>query len=441
MDLAAIFKAYDVRGLVPSQLDETVALRIGAAFATWTGAGRLAVGHDARHSSPALADAFAAGAAGTGADVDMLGMVATDMTYHAAAIFSEPAAMITASHNPKGWNGIKLCLPGAAPVGAETGLAEVRQLAESGQVVTDGVGALTRRDVVGDYVDHVLRVVEAESIGPMTVAVDGGNGVAGVVIPRIFDSIPAELSGLYLDPDGSFPNHHPDPLRPENLRDLERLMTESRPALGVAFDGDADRAFFIDDAVQPLSGSTITAMIASWFLRRRPGARVVHNLICSRAVPERVLAEGGVPIRTRVGHSFIKTVMAETDAEFGGEHSGHYYFRDHHRADSGVLAMLVLMRLLSEDGRPLSEIRKEYEPYAQSGELNLEVDDQSAALEAAAKAFPGNHDRLDGLTVDLGDRWFNLRPSNTEPVLRLNVEAPDPEAVAGLVDRVRAVLA
>lgn len=440
MDLAAIFKAYDVRGLVPSQIDEEVARRIGAAFATWTGAERLAVGHDARHSSPVLADAFAAGAAATGTGVDMLGMVATDMTYHAAALYSEPAAMITASHNPKGWNGIKLCLAGASPVGEETGLSEVRRLAESCLFATDRESEIVRRDIVGDYVDHLLRVVDADSIGPMTVAVDGGNGVAGVVIPAIFEGIQADLLGLYLDPDGSFPNHHPDPLRPENLRDLERLIEESRPALGVAFDGDADRAFFVDDAVKPLSGSTVTAMIASWYLRRRPGARVVHNLICSRAVPERILAEGGVPIRTRVGHSFIKTVMAETDAEFGGEHSGHYYFRDHHRADSGMLAMLVLMRLISEDGRPLSEIRREYEPYSQSGEINLGVVDQSAALEAVAGAFPGGHDLLDGLTVDLGDRWFNLRPSNTEPVLRLNVEAPDPEAVAGLVDRVRAVL-
>jgi len=296
-------------------------------------------------------------------------------------------------------------------------------------------------EVLEGYVDHLLSIVDPSSMAGLRVAADGGNGVAGVAVPRVFERLPAELIGLYLEPDGRFPHHHPDPLRPENLRDLEALMRRERPHLGVAFDGDADRAFFVDDALRPLPGSTVTAMVARWFLRREPGAAVVHNLICSRAVPEAIRAAGGVPVRTRVGHSFIKAVMKETGAVFGGEHSGHYYFRDNYRADSGILTMLVLMQVLAEDGRPLSEMRAEFEPYAQSGEINLRVTDQAAAGRAVAAAFPdGEQDHTDGLTVSWPDRWFNLRPSNTEPVLRLNAEAPDAAAVARLVAAVEEVV-
>jgi phosphomannomutase len=272
------------------------------------------------------------------------------------------------------------------------------------------------------------------------VAVDGGNGMAGVVLPRVFEQIPTHLTGLYLEPDGTFPNHPADPLQQENLADLLALMDEEPFDVGIAFDGDADRAFFVDDAMVPLPGSTTTGIIARWFLDREPGATIVHNLICSRAVPEIILEAGGTPIRTRVGHSFIKQVMKESGALFGGEHSGHYYFRDNYRADSGILAMLVLLQVLSEDGRPLSELRKDYEPYAGSGEVNLDVADKQRSIEAVAAAFSdGEADRLDGLTLSWEDRWFNLRPSNTEPVLRLNVEAPTDDEVADLVDRVRAV--
>lgn len=440
MELASIFKAYDIRGLVPDQLDEEVAERIGAAFARFTDADRIAVGHDARISSPLLADAVATGIAAAGADVDSLGMIATDMAYHAAGMLSQPAAMITASHNPKGWNGVKLCLAGAAPVGVDSGLGEVLRLAEAGVEPAVIRGRVRRLDTRERYLDHVLSVAGAEGIGELSVVADAGNGVAGIILPALFERIAANLTGLYLEPDGTFPNHHPDPLRPENLRDLEDAMRRAPTALGVAFDGDADRAFFIDDRMRTLPGSTITAMVASWFLEREPGARIVHNLICSRAVPETILGRGGVPVRTRVGHSYIKAVMAETGAVFGGEHSGHYYFRDNYRADSGILAMLVLLRLMSEDGRPLSVIRTDYERYAQSGEINLEVVDQEAATERVASRFSGAQDRIDGLTVSLGDRWFNLRPSNTEPVLRLNVEAPDAAAVAEMVAAVRAVV-
>jgi len=431
-----IFKAYDVRGTVPAQLDEDAARRIGYAFARFTGADRIVIGRDARTSSPVLAAALGDGIRAAGGGVSDLGMVTTDMVYFASGHFDLPGAMVTASHNPKGYNGIKLCLAGAAPVGAESGLVEVRALADDDPPL-DIRGSYRSDDVLDAYVDHVLRVAGAASIGALTVAIDGGNGVAGVAIPSIFDRIEASLIGLYLDPDGTFPNHHPDPLRPENLVDISALIAREHPDLGVAFDGDADRAFFLDDAGDPLPGSTITAMVAKWFLAEASGASIVHNLICSRVVPEVVSAAGGTPVRTRVGHSYIKQVMADTGAVFGGEHSGHYYFKDHYRADSGILAMLVLLRIISEAERPLSELRTEFEPYAQSGEINMVVADTAVEIDRVAAEFEGG-DRLDGYTADVGNGWFNLRPSNTEPVLRLNVEAPDVRGVEKLVALVRA---
>jgi phosphomannomutase len=435
MDLDAIFKAYDVRGTVPAELDEEAARRIGYAFARFSGADRIVVGRDARTSSPVLAAALGDGIRAAGGGVSDLGMITTDMVYFASGHFDLPGAMVTASHNPKGYNGIKLCLAGAAPVGAESGLVEVRALADD-EPPLDRSGSYRSDDVLDAYVDHLLLVAGAAAIGGLRVAVDGGNGVAGVAIPSIFDRIEADLIGLYLDPDGTFPNHHPDPLRPENLMDITALIVRERPDLGVAFDGDADRAFFIDDVGNPLPGSTITAMVAKWFLAEASGASIVHNLICSKAVPEIVAAAGGTPVRTRVGHSYIKQVMADTGAVFGGEHSGHYYFKDNYGADSGILAMLVLLRIISEAKRPLSELRTEFEPYAQSGEINMVVADTSVEIERVAAEFKGG-DRLDGFTADVGDGWFNLRPSNTEPVLRLNVEAPDVRGVEKLVALVR----
>ncbi len=441
MDLNSIFKAYDVRGLVPEELDGEAAFRIGAAFASFAGAPRIAVGRDCRDSSPGLAEALISGIVAQGVDVDDLGMITTDMVYYAAGALDEPGAMITASHNPKGYNGIKLCLAGAAPVGIDTGLAEVRDRAAVGLDPAAEPGSSSSRDLLSGYVDHVISIIDPAAIRPLRVAADGGNGVAGVAVPAVFDRIPAVLDGLYLEPDGTFPNHHPDPLRPENLRDLESLMKDGGHDLGVAFDGDADRAFFIDDRLEALPGSTVTAIVARWFLEREPGSAIVHNLICSKFVPEMVAAAGGIPVRTRVGHSYIKAVMAETGAVFGGEHSGHYYFRDNYRADSGILTMLVLLQVLSEDGRKLSDLRRDFEPYTQSGEINFHVDDKAAATERVAAAFPGaDQDRLDGLTIDLGPQWLNLRPSNTEPVLRLNVEAETPDDVAEMVAKVRDVI-
>src|SRR5690606_8971981 len=348
---------------------------------------------------------------------------------------------ITASHNPPEYNGIKLCRAGAAPIGSESGLHEIRAMAETGVEVSATPGSVTPFDPIPGYVDHLMSIVEPSKISPLRVGVDGGNGMAGVVVERVFGRLAAELTGLYLEPDGTFPNHPADPIDPANLVDLIEMVRSKGLDMGVAFDGDADRAFFVDEKGQPLSGSTTTALVARWYLARHPGAAIVHNLITSRAVPETIRDHGGKPIRTRVGHSFIKQVMAESGAVFGGEHSGHYYFADNYRADSGMLAMLVLMQVISEDGRPLSEIRQDVEPYASSGEINLRVADQEAAIAAVAERFADAElDRLDGLTVSWPDRWFNLRPSNTEPLLRLNVEAPDVATVDELVDTVRRVV-
>ncbi len=441
MDLTNIIKAYDVRGIVPDELNAAIVERIGAAFGAFIDADEVIVGHDCRISSPELRDAVIAGITGQGVNVRLIGEIPTDLLYFASGALDLPGVVITASHNPGEYNGLKFCNRGAAPIGRETGLEEIRVLAEQGLEPQAARGVVEVDDLTLGYVTHVTQATGAEAIAALTVAVDGGNGMAGAVLPQVFDQISADMIPLYLEPDGTFPNHPADPLRPENLVDLTNLVLTERPDLGVAFDGDADRAFFIDDTGVPLPGSTTTAIIADWFLAGNPGSSIVHNLICSKAVPERVLALGGTPIRTKVGHSYIKQVMAESGAIFGGEHSGHYYFRDNYRADSGIMAMLVLLRVISDAGISLSELRKDYEPYFQSGEINFTVRDVAAADAAVASSFADvDHDRLDGLTVDLGDRWFNLRASNTEPVVRLNVEAGSQADVDELVARIEAII-
>lgn len=440
--IESVFKAYDIRGRVDTgELDEALARDVGAAFATWSGADRISVGYDCRPSSPGLADALSAGIMSVGCDVDALGAVPTDLVYFASGRDGVPGVMITASHNPAGYNGIKLCGIGAAPIGVDSGLADIKQLAIDG-VSTDGPrGSVRRVDAVPDYIEHLLGIVDPSNIAALDVVVDGGNGMAGIAVERVFDRLQARLCGLYLEPDGTFPNHPANPLEPENLIDAIATVRDSGADLGVAFDGDADRAFFIDDKGEVLSGSTTTALVATWFLERRPGASIVHNLITSRSVPEIITENGGTPIRTRVGHSFIKAVMAETGAVFGGEHSGHYYFADNFRADSGMLAMLVLLQVLSESGVPLSELRQTVERYAASGEVNLRVDDASVAMAAVEASHPSaTVDRLDGLTLEWEDRWVNLRPSNTEPFLRLNVEARDRSTVDHLVRSVTEIV-
>jgi len=428
--LDTIVKAYDIRGVYPDELDDDVARRVGNAFVAFTGADVVLMGRDMRPSSGPLTAAFADGATLAGADVVDLGLISTDLAYFASGRLDAPAAMFTASHNPAQYNGIKLCRAGAAPVGQDTGLAEIRATVESGLLERAAErGRVGQRDLLPEYVQHVHSFVDVGALRPLRVVADTANGMGGAVVPAVFADLPFDLTILYPELDGTFPNHPANPIEPENLKDLQRAVLDHNADVGLAFDGDADRVFLVDDQAQPVSGSITTAMLAKRFLERNPGETIVHNLICSKVVPEVVRELGGTPVRTRVGHSFIKQVMAETGAIFGGEHSAHYYFRDNYRADSGLIASMVSLELLSLADQPLSEVRRPFERYVDSGEINTRVDDPPAVIERVAGAYRDAHqDRLDGLTVDLGDWWFNLRPSNTEPLLRLNLEANDAPA-------------
>jgi phosphomannomutase len=441
--LDAIFKAYDVRGVYPDQLDEDVARGIGNAFVGFTGAARVVVGRDMRLSSEPLAAAFIDGATLAGADVVDLGLASTDLCWFASGHLDAPTAMFTASHNPSEYGGIKLSRAGAAPVGIETGLAQIKASVASGLVErAPERGTVEARDLLPDFAAHARSFVDIATLRPLRVVADTANGMGGLVVPAVFDSLPFSLSVLYPELDGTFPNHPADPIQPENLEDLQKAIVEADADVGLAFDGDADRVFLVDDRAEVLSGSLTTAIVAKGILERNPpGQTIVHNLICSKAVPEIVREMGSTPVRTRVGHSFIKQVMAETGAIFGGEHSGHYYFRDNFRADSGLIAALVVLEQLSQADTPLSELRRPFERYAQSGEINTRVADPAAVIEQVAAAYDGvGQDRLDGLTVDAGEWWFNLRPSNTEPLLRLNLEAPDRTTCDARTDEVLALV-
>jgi phosphomannomutase len=433
-DLSLIFKAYDVRGVYPEQFDEDAARRIGRAFARWVGAERIVLGRDCRLSSPSLSEAFAEGVTREGTSIVDIGLATTDMVYFGSGRLSLPGAMFTASHNPPQYNGLKLCRPGAAPIGEETGLADIRDLADgldASEAATGTTGSVAHTDLREEFLEHLLSFADLKTFAPLTVAADAANGMAGLVVPALFERLPATLVPLYMDLDGTFPNHPADPIQPENQADLRTAVLESGADLGLAFDGDADRVFLLDEGARDVSGSLVTALIAEDMLQRYPGSKIVHNLITSWTVPEVVREHGGEPIRTRVGHSFIKQVMAETGAVFGGEHSGHYYFRDHYRADSGLVAAMVVMNQLSKAGVPLSELLEPYRRYFDSGEINSQVHDQRAAIEMLAAAYAdGGQDRMDGLTVQYDDWWFNVRASNTEPLLRLNVEARTPELLA-----------
>jgi phosphomannomutase len=424
VDLDRVFKAYDVRGVFPDDLDEDLAHRIGAAFAEWSGAPQIVVGRDCRLSSPALGDALAEGISSRGTNVIDLGLASTDLLYFASGSLDSPGVMITASHNPKQYNGLKLCMPGARPVGEESGLREVRSLTEEGLSPTGHPGSIQHRDMLPAYVDHVMTFVDASRMRPMTVVIDTANGMGGLVAPAVLERLPIELHHLFPELDGTFPNHPADPIDPENQRDLKASVLEHHADIGLAFDGDADRVFLIDEGAQDVSGSIVTALVAKALLLREPGASIIYNVICSWTVPEVIRENGGVPVRTRVGHSFIKQVMAETGAIFGGEHSGHYYFRENYRADSGLIAAVVVLAQLSEANEPLSEMLAPFRRYAASGEINSRVTDQAGTIERIATSLSGGRqDRLDGLTVEFEDWWCNVRPSNTEPLLRLNVEA------------------
>jgi phosphomannomutase len=408
----------------------------------FTGAGTVLIGRDMRPSSEPLSAAFAEGVTLAGADVVELGLASTDLVYFAAGTLDAPAAMFTASHNPAQYNGIKLCRAGAAPVGEDTGLLEIRGAVEEGLLERAEIrGRVEQRDVLPAYVEHVRSFVDLGSLRPLRVVADTANGMGGLVVPAVFDGLPFDLSVLFPELDGTFPNHPADPIQLENLKDLQRAVLDSDADIGLAFDGDADRVFLVDDQAQPVSGSTTTAMLARSILAGHSGETVVHNLICSKAVPEIVREMGGTPVRSRVGHSFIKAIMADTGAIFGGEHSAHYYFRDNFRADSGLIAALLVLEQLSKADEPLSSYRKPFERYAQSGEINSRVDDTGAVIERVAAEYAGaEQDRLDGLTVDFGDWWFNLRPSNTEPLLRLNLEAGDQKACEEHTAEVLAVI-
>jgi phosphomannomutase len=430
--LDSIVKAYDIRGTVPDQLDADVAHALGVGFATFVRADQVVIARDMRPSGPTLVEAFARGVLEHGVDVIDIGLASTDLMYYAAGVLDMPGAMFTASHNPAGYNGVKLCLAGARPIGIDTGLAEVQAVAQQvldGQGPRPAVTAGTRseRDLLSDFADHVVSFIDPAEIGSMKVVADTANGMGGLVVPAVFERLEGvELEVMFGELDGTFPNHPADPLQPANQRDLRARVVTGGFDLGLAFDGDADRVFVVDETGNGLSGSTTTAILAAATLRQHPGATVLHNLICSKTVPEVVTELGGTPIRTKVGHSFIKQVMAETGAVFGGEHSAHYYFARNFNADSGLIASLMVMAEVGRSGQTLSVVRQPYERYAASGEINTEVDDALAVIERISEKYADcAQDRLDGLTVDCGSWWFNLRPSNTEPLLRLNLEASD----------------
>jgi phosphomannomutase len=428
--LDRIVKAYDIRGTTPDEMNDDVAYALGVAFADFVKAPMVLVGRDMRVTGESLAESFSRGVNSRGVNVVNLGLASTDLVYFAAGSLDAPGAMFTASHNPAEYNGIKFCLSGARPVGIDTGLATIRDaakevLAGRAPAAVASFGTITERDMLNDFADHVVSFIDVDSLIPMKVVADTANGMGGLIVPVVFERLPMmQLEVMYPELDGSFPNHPADPIQPANQRDLQARVVSGGFDIGLAFDGDADRVFVVDEQGRGLSGSTTTAILAAAVLRANPGATVLHNLICSRAVSEVIAENGGVPVRTKVGHSNIKQVMAETGAVFGGEHSAHYYFLDNYRADSGIIATMFMLQELSRAQQTLSELRKPFERYEASGEINTSVSDAQVVMAEVAKVyskFP--QDRIDGLTVNCGDWWFNLRPSNTEPLLRLNLEA------------------
>ena len=426
-DLDAVVKAYDVRGTVPDQLDESLARAFGVAFAQYTKATSVVVAHDMRPSGPSLVAAFEDGVTACGATVVNLGLASTDLLYYASGNMDLPGAMFTASHNPAQYNGIKMCKAGAKSIGNDSGLAEVRELARValGTNIVGDPSKVSKRNLLAEFADHVLSFVDVASLRPLKVVADTANGMGGLVVPAVFERLNMiDLEVMYGELDGTFPNHPADPIQPANQRDLQARVLAGGFDVGLAFDGDADRVFLVDELGRTMSGSTTTAILAKVFLRRKPGSTILYNLISSRSVREVIAENGGTGVRTQNGHSYMKGIMADTGAVFAGEHSGHYYFADNYRADSGLIAALVVLEEMSRTGLPLSKLREPVERYANSGEINTQVKDINAVIaQVAAKYSQYPQDRLDGLTVDCGDWWFNVRASNTEPLLRLNLEA------------------
>jgi phosphomannomutase len=457
--LDQIIKAYDVRGVYPDQLDSDLAHAVGAAFvrvlkiaARDGGPGVVVIGHDMRPSGPELVAAFADGVREQGCDVILIGLASTDGLYFASGHLNIPGAMFTASHNPAQYNGIKLCRAGAAPVGQDSGLREIREMIENDAIPAyDGpMGEISERDMLTEYAKYLRQLVDLSGIRPLKVVVDAGNGMGGFTVPAVLGTgcglpaLPLDIDALYFELDGTFPNHEANPIEPSNLVDLQKRVLEVGADIGLAFDGDADRCFLVDERGELISPSTLTALIASRELKKAPGSTIIHNVITSKAVPEVILENGGTPVRTRVGHSFIKATMAETNAVFGGEHSGHFYFRDFWRADSGMLAALHALAALGETpaGTTISSLMREFDRYSNSGEINTEVKDQKAMTEKIRLAYAEGTttDEMDGLTIDGGEWWFNVRPSNTEPLLRLNVEARDEAQMVELRDAVLSIM-
>jgi phosphomannomutase len=421
-----IFKAYDVRGTYPDQINEEAAYAIGAAFIAHFGVPSVAVGRDMRLSSPALFEAFKDGVTAQDAELIDLGMTSTDELYFAVGKFGYPAgAMITASHNPSQYNGFKFCLADAVPVSSETGLDDVKRLVLVGSPPPRNErGWVTHRDVLPDFVQHVHRFIDRSKLRPLKLAIDAGNGMAGIIVPAAFKGLPFQIAPLYFDPDGHFPHHPASPIEPENMVDVQRLVRETDADLGVAFDGDADRIFITDEHGELVDGGMVTAMVARSLLTKYPGSTILYNLIVSRCVPELIARMGGRGVRTRVGHSFIKAQMREYNAIFGGEHSGHFYFRDNWYADSGLIALMVVLEVVSEEGKPVSAVIKGLCSRVRSGEINSHVANIPAKLDELKMHYAdGTLDELDGITIAYPTWWFNVRPSNTEPLLRLNVEA------------------
>ena len=434
----SIFKAYDIRGVYPDTLNEDVARDIGRAFVNHLGlsGSRVVVARDMRLSGEALEKAFIEGVTQAGADVLDVGLVSTDALYFAVGHLEEPGgAMVTASHNPKDYNGFKLCREDAIALSGEHGIGQIRDLITSGKLPdpSEHPGSVEESDVTEAYATHCLTFINTDGLRPLKIVVDAGNGMAGKMLPPIFEKLPFEYVPMYFELDGSFPNHPPNPIEPENMKELQERVVAENADFGAAFDGDADRCFVVDEKGETISGDVLAALVAKNVLEKEPGATILYSAVCSKAFPELVEREGGRAIRTKAGHSIIKPQMRENDAAFGGEHSGHFYFRDNYFADSGIIAMLTVAELLARQEGPLSGLLSPIDPYVRSGEINSEVEDQAATLEKVEDQYTQRDDpkidHLDGLTVDFGDWWFNLRPSNTEPLLRLNVEASDRETM------------
>ena len=446
----SIFKAYDIRGTYPEQLDEGVARDIGRAFVNHLGlsGSRVVVARDMRLSGDDLQEAFIGGVTEAGADVLDLGMVSTDALYFAVGHLEEPGgAMITASHNPKNYNGFKLCREKAIALSGESGIGQIRDLITSGKLPepAEYPGSVERTDIAEDYAEHCLNFIETEGLRPLKIVVDAGNGMAGKMLPPLFEKLPFEYVPMYFELDGSFPNHPPNPIEPENVKELQERVRSEGADFGVAFDGDADRCFIVNEKGGTIDGDILAALIAKNVLEKEPGATIIYSAVCSKAFPELVRREGGTPVRTKAGHSIIKPQMRERDAAFGGEHSAHFYFRNNFFADSGIIAMLTVAELVGRQEGPISDLISPIDPYFRSGEINSEVADSAATLQKVEDHFAENEaakmDHLDGLTVDLGDWWFNLRPSNTEPLLRLNVEANDATTLERRRDEVLGLIA